>query len=798
MIGDLFIGNYKVDLSKAVPFPISYSISDFKNPEKRKRSRSKTVDLPGTQRNKQIFASAFSLTLAPDNPFTSVVDFDPAARTPARYYKGGLLVFDGLVKLNKVVIENDHYMFNITLFSNVVNIIKELDKIAISELDWTEYTHQLTLDNILKSWDTSIMIGADPDGTGGTLTPNFSGAAQPGFANGYPDGFGYVYPIIEYGYDRPDATTFKANDLLPLVYVREVLTKMFAEHDIILVSDLLDTSLFKRFVVGITPGDKVSLTPAEIADREVDTTTDLDVDEVVDFTQVISSAPTPGNPTAAYNFFYRYEKVFYRPLLKDLPESVVTVVTDNLGALNTDTGTITVQRTGQYKLSLSGTMQARIQFEDTLPSGATFNVFSYTGAPAFPANQGQRKVGITIYRNNSPVLVTDTQINNIPQGGSSNTNYIAVPLDVDTILDLQAGDIIDVTYILLLTCYVQVQFPNGGGTPTQPPPPEVTVQINSDVSTTDFNLESIEGELDDGDPVLLSRFVPSMKCGQFFKGIVTAFNLYVDDPDVAAGTMRLEPLIDYYLPNSQAIDWTDKVDRNKRFEILPASTIEGQTYWFKFKDADDLENTLYFQRWGIGYGNRQYEVPNTFVTGDRIFELPFEQSVPVALGGTSMIAPRIVNEDGEPYSGAPRIYCYNGLVTLTAPDELTVTKISTPLVDPIVQSTYPNVNHQDSLTAPTFDFNWSPPRDFWEGWTGGLTNNNLWTYHSQFIFELTQSASAIVRCYVMLDPNDIYLLNFARLVKINNTLFRLNEVKDWDDSQYSSTQIELLKVITDG
>lgn len=800
MIGTLYIGNVKVDLEKSIPFPLSYSIADFKNPEKRKRSRSKTVDLPGTRLNKQVFAAAFSLTLAPDNPFNSVANFDPAARTVGRYYIGGVLVFDGLVKLNKISIMGDHYTFNITLFSNVVNVIKELDKVKVSELNWSEYTHQLTLDNIRKSWDESVMVGADSDGTGGTLTPNFSGSAQTGFPNGYPEGWGYVYPIAEYGYERPDATTFKANNLLPMLYVREVLFKMFETHDVGIDCDLFDTPLFRRFVCGISPGEKRSLTPEEIAEREVDAASDVDIEEVLPHVQTAVNGPgIPVGPgvdiVVNWNFRYRYEKQVYKQLLRDLPATQVTVNTDDLGALDVATGSVTIQRTGQYKFTLGGLLRAGVRYDDTLPSGALGIIYSYEGFFfGLPGNSGNDAVGVAVYRNGNMVYQQFTNINNIASGN----DFINVNYQGDFTLNVNAGDVIDVKFVLIFNVGTRVVFPSSPNQPQEPPPPDVWVEVDSNSSTLDFNMESLDSELGDGDPILLNRFAPEMSCGQFFKGIVTAFNLYVDDPDPVTAVIRMSALTDYYLPNTQAIDWTEKVDHNKTFDILPASTIQGELYRFKFKDADDLENERYRKTWGIGYGNRNYEVPNTFVTGDRVFELPFQQSVPVALGGTSLIAPRIVDDEGEPYKGDPRIYAYNGLVDLEAPDELHVTMITTPETNPIEESFYPCINHQDSLTAPTFDFMWSPALDYWQGWNGALTNNNLWTYHKQFIFELTQSSSAIVRCYVRLNASDIYLLNFARLVKLSGVLYRLNEVKDWDINNYASTQIELLKVITDG
>ena len=65
----LYINNEIVDLSEEVTIPISYSIADFKNPESRKRSVSKTIKLVGTQKNKRIFSSAYNLSLTNTGDF---------------------------------------------------------------------------------------------------------------------------------------------------------------------------------------------------------------------------------------------------------------------------------------------------------------------------------------------------------------------------------------------------------------------------------------------------------------------------------------------------------------------------------------------------------------------------------------------------------------------------------------------------------------------------------------------------------------------------------------------------------
>jgi hypothetical protein len=825
MIGELYINDQRVDLNGSIAIPISYSIADVKNPESRKRSRSKTFDLPGTRRNCELFAATFQLTLSPNNTFDSLVNFNPTARTVAKYKRHGLTVFDGLVKLNKVILDKGNYSFNITLYSNIVNIIRDLEDKKLKDLDWSMYNHKLNRDTLEKSWSEEVNVitdgSGDPDN--GTMTPNFSGTAETGFPNGPPEGFGYVYPITEYGFERPAQNEFAINTLLPLVYVRECVHKIFDEEfDLAVESDFMDTEQFRKLVIGPAPGKQQNLGEDEIAEREVNAESDVNRSNELNFPSSAPGVGFGGNPFAPapiltndYTIYYfYYERNSEEMLLSPNSNVGVTVITDDLSQLDTTTGLITAQRSGDFNLLMQGVVRARMTFDDQTGDNIRYQgQYGTFGSGSF---QAIRRIQFRVYVNGveqnlfgGPLPYFD--VDNLVQGELNNDDWVEYTLNKSINLTLDVGDIVEIKYTVQIKTSLRAKF-----NPffSNPPVPEPTPTMELDIETTStmgIVLTAFDSELSDDDPIQLSRFVPDMRCADFLKGIILAFNLYVDDPDMGNNTIAMEPLDDYYQEDVEAIDWTDKVDYSKRFEILPASTIEGKTYAFKFKEDKDYDNERYRSQWGMSYGDREYIVPSTYVDGTKKFQLPFACSVPVRLRTvddsdvTSIIAPRIIDGnpdvgDIEPFKGAARLYCYNGLVEL--PDEPTQEYFRlTNVIDPNVGGNYedfpyyPNINHQNSLTAPTYDLMWASARDYWETFNGVISNNNLWVYHSKFIRELTQSASAIVRCYVRLSEADIYALDFGRLIKINGVLYRLNEIKDWDPNAWQSAQVELLKVL---
>ena len=118
----LVVDGVDIDISQTVAFPLSFSISDIKEPQKRKRNLSKSIRISGTQRNLNFFSSTYALSLTDVVVDDIGFNFDPTQRVEAKYYKSGILVFDGLLQLNDVVLAGKNYEFNCTLFSNFIDI----------------------------------------------------------------------------------------------------------------------------------------------------------------------------------------------------------------------------------------------------------------------------------------------------------------------------------------------------------------------------------------------------------------------------------------------------------------------------------------------------------------------------------------------------------------------------------------------------------------------------------------------------------------------------------------------------
>ena len=319
----LYIDNQVVDLESNIAFPISYSIGDFKNPENRKRSVSKTIKVSGTQNNKRIFSGAYNLSLT-DVGDALGFDFNPNIKVRARYIRNGIEIFNGLVRLLNVEIDKGNYYFEIVLFADFINMIKGMSDLNVNELDWSEYDHDLTKFNIEDSWDTSVRVN-------GVSTSNYT--------SGRPDGFGYWYPVMDFEY-QSGVNTINIENFVPYVYVKETFEKCFAHVGNTIESDFFDTNMFKALTWGFGGGKKESTPPADASAREVDY--DFDTTGNV---AIVDSINGFGTPT--YGYEVNVNKRYY---LSQFKESLVRDTYSQYSAVG---NRITIQKTGSYNLELN-------------------------------------------------------------------------------------------------------------------------------------------------------------------------------------------------------------------------------------------------------------------------------------------------------------------------------------------------------------------------------------------------------------------------------------------------------------
>lgn len=752
---ELYINNFKVNINERLPFPLTYNISDVKNLAARKGNNSKTITLPGTKGNIFLMFNAFDLrtTLSISGDVSSF-DFDPTVKATARYYEQGLLMFNGFCQLVDCEYLNGEWSFNIVLFSDQIDYIAKLTQIKINELDWSAYNHDCTRDNQTDSWSGTVQVN-------GVSTSNKTGANW--------DGFGYYYGLIDYGFSRATPSTFNVEHIAPQVFCYEILQKSFESVGITWNSSFLESQTFKRLLMAYEGGEFEGVTQAE-----ADNLSSIN-DEINRTSGYISSITIPYNPFQSVGsglFEAAYQS------LSTYQDAWVNINTDPSGQTTSEEPVIfQAQTSGLYTVEYSGSHEVTLDFTCI---GATIQ-YAFIN------------ISLRLRIKKNGFVISEELVYNMDYNAINSDNVQTINFNYSKQINTAINDEITVEYRIF-------QSISGNSIVTNAIPTSFSTVFQIESLTAEINfLKNVE-LFGPGLTISLNDFLPNMDAATFFKGITTAFNLYVkpsvDDPTI----LEIEPLNDFYDTAANALNWSDKVDYSKSLKVTPTINFSSRYYNFKFTDDNDYYNSAYLKDTADQYGSFIVDSQTQFSKESTDFTLPFSQKLLVNIPVddttfTGIIVPRSFQVRFDD-NGASSINIAKGkpfLVQLGPMTSANWTHVDENGLGH-AETSYPYVGHLNSLTSPTFDFNFGvPDYIYYDGAT--YTTENLFYYHEQFMKELTSKFGKQLTCYVKITPDMINQLDFKKLINIDGVVYRLQSVKDYDSGKDQTTQVELIRII---
>lgn len=734
---ELYLNDILVDLDDRVPFPLTFNISDIKDLTARKGNNSKTIKLPGTQTNTALMVQVFSWSASEVSSGigSTFINFDPSVRIPARYYHNGLLEFQGVAQLSECKYSQGSWEFEVLLISETIDYIGRLSKVKLNELDFSMYDHVYDRANQLDNWAGNIQV---------------NGVSTPNVVAGNYTGAGYYYGLIDYGYPRTVANEFNVDEIIPQVFVYDILQKAFNYCGLSWSSTFLESQRFKRLLMAFEGGQLPEIT-STISAQGSATMNELNDGSgfMIQYGQYVTSGTITNT--------YQYDPVD------------VSIITDPSNQVQqTNAMKFVAASESLFTLNYYGDHQFSIdpQFTSGASIGYSLKLCVFVDNSLYSSDE--------IYSGQLLNISTIQTVN-------INFNYtrdIYLLVNQEIRLEILLS-ITQLTTNLVIGDYLEFSL--------------LTLGSNIDIIKTQQNIIA-------GSTMYLSALMPEMDAGTFFKGLVTMFNLYVK-PNVDTPTMmEIEPLNDFYNSSADAVDWTAKVDWSKEMTVTPTINYASKNYRFKWEQDEDYFNAKYRTDIGKDYGNFQISSTNQFAQGDTDYTVPFSQKLLAQIPFddttfTDLIVPRSFqmqqNEDGSStmtlIKGKPFIVQLGGLRTgaWIHIDELGIGHN---------EPDYPYVGHLDSLDTPTFDLNFGVP-DYVYWITGSYPTDNLYMYHEKFIKELLSRYGKEVQLFASLDSNDINTLDFRNLVMIDGVVFRLQAVKDYDSGKDQSTKLELIRII---
>ena len=280
----------------------------------------------------------------------------------------------------------------------------------------------------------------------------------------------------------------------------------------------------------------------------------------------------------------------------------------------------------------------------------------------------------------------------------------------------------------------------------------------------------------------------------FFISICKMFNLYVYDDQFDEKKLYIKPYIDFYDGTTQ--DWTNKVDRSKAWSIKPMSELNSRYYQFKYKPDNDFYNENYRKRFNEGYGDYIFDSEYEFANSTNSTEVIFSGTPLYQATGTDKIYPAIYKKSNDNAAEDPMDFNIRILQAqkITGRTTWKIEDGNSNLGNLNVYGYAGHLQFNNSL-LPLNDINFGAPNELFFTAESYPTTNLFNAYYSDYMAEITDKDSKLLTCQVLLNSLDILQLDFSKMVWIDGILFRINKVLNYNPMNYTTTKVELLKVI---
>mgnify|MGYP003119087912 CR=1 FL=1 len=286
----------------------------------------------------------------------------------------------------------------------------------------------------------------------------------------------------------------------------------------------------------------------------------------------------------------------------------------------------------------------------------------------------------------------------------------------------------------------------------------------------------------------------------FFKSILTMFNMIVIQDKDNANNLIIEPYNNVFLDDTQSqyithktLDWTSKVDISE-IKFKPLKLNKTVTLEYTTEDKD-YNKKVYKEATGRNYGTAELDASIlTNLTGDKKITIKFGSTLvrPIFPNINDFIIPVIYeksnDEEFTSFDNKPRILFDNGSKSLSQsyfiPAQAGEASEN--------QSNFLQFSHFTSIPATTVakDYNFDSqqvvaPVAF------GVVDNLFNVYWQPYYDELYNADTKIVNIKIYLTPADIANFEFYYKIRIKNREYRVNKI---DYKPYELSNVELILI----
>jgi hypothetical protein len=225
MSARLFVEGIEADTLGDIDVEFTFSVADVSDIERRNTSYSKTLTLPSTAKNQQLFGNIFDISVSNDYIVGDVnigQNFNPAKQAQAQIFLDNVKIFDGVLRMMKINSKSGDIVYEVNMFGRLRDILHELGDKTLADLDFDDYDHVWNRTNIEASWSRTDWV---------------DGAQN------------YVYPLVDYGYSTDGNVTFPITNFKPAVFISEILKRIFAEANFQVTAPIFSSVYFRKLLL---------------------------------------------------------------------------------------------------------------------------------------------------------------------------------------------------------------------------------------------------------------------------------------------------------------------------------------------------------------------------------------------------------------------------------------------------------------------------------------------------------------------------------------------------------------------
>jgi hypothetical protein len=725
-----------LDVKEGTSFPLNFSIGDIRDISKRTGNFSKTITLVGNSNNDRLLNHYYDVNIQAGT-------FNINQITSCDVIQDGIPVMTNatlqLINIKKSQLTSAYEQmveYEVLIKENRGTFFTDISNKYLSDIDFSDLDHAVDANVVIDSFDNTVA-----------------------------DGYKYVMP---FNIDNQ----YQFNWFKPAIYAQTYFDRIFSTSGYTYTWDGLEAANFDKLLIPYN------------GDQNVVDWTDA---KVVAEKAAFSELKTQTSQAVPLGFLSTQVPMEARDLTTGWTE-----ISDPSNKFNTTNGQYTTpQWVGNgsgnsyvYEVSMAGEVSLNFNTSVTLGANiANYRVFLNVKVNGFgnvkcylPALTYDDNVNFFA----SPTVISLGTFNNIftfnattdAQGG----------IDINAIQIMQIGVDISTTDTAGTVLYNNIVYWFGFTTPTTPP------SINLDITNFDVTIRPSDNIPLNSGITTMNTFVPEkIKQSDFIKSIFMMYNIYaIGDPDSQTNLILISR--DEYYDSGKAVDWTNKLMKDKEQSIIFIPELNNKKLRLTYKADTDSPNTVYTGVTNEIYGQVEVTFENEYVKGIDVKELIFSPTpvqptifgafLPLLNGAAPKTNIRILFDNGQ--VTAQNVVINSGYDTETSTGGL-----------------YPYLSHFGGPDPfnPVSDINFATAQYYYYQVAQNTDNNLYNSYWRRTVAQI--NGGKLLTAYFLLNEVDIQLMELNDKIRIDNSWWSINKIIDYNANNLVPTKVELISLETE-